>query len=69
MTMLTHTHHPPGRLEHLSDAPGHARSPGATHVGAVKRFFAAAISILVAIAAVAGVIALKSVYYLSHFSY
>jgi hypothetical protein len=69
MNMLTHTRHPLGRLEHLSDAPGHAQSPGAAHVGAVKRIFAAAVSILVAMAAVAGVIALKSVHYLSHFSY
>jgi hypothetical protein len=68
MTMLTHIH-PNERLGRPSVGPAHARSRGAAHLGATKRFFTGVISILVATAAVAGVIAMKSAFYLSHFSH
>jgi hypothetical protein len=69
MTMLTHAHDPLGRLADPAEARTHAGTQGAAHLGAIKRFFVGVFTALVATAAVAGAIALKGVYFFSHFSY
>lgn len=65
MTMLTHLHGPLGQAVRHSDG----RTNSAAHLGAIKRFFAGVLSVLAATAAIAGAMAMKGVYFVSHFSY
>jgi len=46
-----------------------ARTQGEAHLGAIKRFYAGVLTALLATAAVVGAMALKGIYFLSHFSY
>jgi hypothetical protein len=69
MTILTHDNRRgemarPSKGRTFPDAQG-ARA----HLGAIKRFFAGVLVVLAATAAAAAAMALKSVYFLSHFSY
>jgi hypothetical protein len=65
MTMLTHLQGPLGQAARHSDV----RTKGEAHLGAIKRFFAAALSAIMATVAVAAAMALKGAYFFSHFSY
>jgi hypothetical protein len=69
MTMLTHAHGPLDRIVRPSGPRARSGTHGAAHLVAIKRFFAGVLTVLVATAAAAGVVALKGVYFLSHFSY
>src|SRR5262245_17479058 len=65
-TMLTHARRPLGRSARSSDVRPHARTRGAAHLGATKRFFAGLLVVLAAAGAAACVIALKTAYHLSY---
>jgi hypothetical protein len=69
MTMMTHIHGSLARTARPSDARAAEGSQGAAHLSAIKRFLSGVLTVLVATAMAAGAIALKSVYFLSHFSY
>jgi hypothetical protein len=69
MTMLTHMQSPMRRSARPAEAHIPSRAQGAAHLGAIKRFFTGVLTALVATVAAAGAIALKGVYFLSHFSY
>jgi len=69
MTMLTHFHGPLSRTAQPSSARAHTATQGAVYLGVIKRFCAGVLTVLVATAVAAGAIALKGVYFLSHFSY
>jgi hypothetical protein len=67
--MLTHIQGPLGRSARPSDTRVRPGIQGAAHLGTIKRFFAGVLTVLAATAVAAGAIALKGVYFLSHFTH
>jgi hypothetical protein len=68
MTLLTHTGHPFERAPYSSakrDQPAAANA----HLAMIKRFCLIALTSLLALCAVGGIIALKTAAYLSHFTH
>ena len=67
MTLLTHTGHPFERAPYSS---GKREPTGVTnaHFAMIKRFCLIALTSLLALCAVGGIIALKTAAYLSHFT-
>ena len=70
MTMLMHTHNRPQRTTRSFAPQGPTANIAArVHLRAIKRFLVGGLVVLLAGAAVAAVIALKTAYYLVHFSH
>ena len=68
MTMLTHVDGPLQRIIRPFQARARAGTPGAAHLGAIRRFFVAVLTALVATAAIAGAISLVGINFPTHFS-
>jgi hypothetical protein len=69
MTMLAPAAERLAQSGRSSDVRIHATIQDVARLGSIKFFFAGVLSVLAATAAAGGVIALKSAYFLSHFSY
>ena len=70
MTMLTFTRGPFERARHASKKPDAAEAEAtAARLAAIKQFCLCALTVVLAMAAVAGVIALKSAVYLSRLNF
>jgi hypothetical protein len=62
MTMLTQTHNPPNRAPYSPEMQNAAGAEAAkAHLGMIKRFCMLALTILLAGAALAGIIALRAI--------
>lgn len=69
MTLLTHNHdlsHDPARPDRKAEP--RPVSPGASRESTMRGFFRAAVTIMLATAILAGIIALKTAIYLPHFN-
>jgi hypothetical protein len=69
MTMLIHATNRLTQLERSPDAHIRADTLDEARPASLKGIFAGAISVIAATAAAGGVIALKAVYFVSHFSH
>jgi len=70
MTLMTHYHDLPQGPARQSRKAGPRRiSTAASRETAMRGFFRAAVTIMLATAALAGIIALKTAIYLPHFNY
>jgi hypothetical protein len=70
MTLLTHYHDlPHGPARQSRKAEPRRISTTASREAAMRGFFRAAVTIMLATAALAGIIALKTAIYLPHFNY
>lgn len=69
MTTMAHANGRPQRTTHSSRPAAFAGNIAArAHLGAIKRFFGGVLAVLLAGSAVAGIMALKTADYLSHFA-
>ena len=68
MTLLTHTGRPFERAAY-SSAKREQTGAANAHLAMIKRFCLIAVTSLLAISAVGGIVALKTVAYLSHFTH